>query len=80
MPTVFRSGGFRFFFYSNEGDPREAVHVHIMKDGCEVTFWLDGEVSVAASRGFDARTVRRLREVVMAPREIIEGAWHEYFG
>jgi hypothetical protein len=80
VPTIFRYDGFRFFFYSNEGDPREPMHVHVMKDGCEVKFWLDPEVSVAASRGFDARTVRRLRAVVVQRRAVIEGAWLDYFG
>lgn len=80
MPTIFLYDGFRFFFYSNEGAPREPAHVHVMKDGCEVKFWLDAEVSVAASRGFDARTVRRLRAAVAARRKIIEGAWCDYFG
>jgi len=28
MPVVFRYRSFRFFFYSNEGNPREAMHVH----------------------------------------------------
>ncbi|MGF6267191.1 hypothetical protein OKW49_008185 [Paraburkholderia youngii] len=28
MPVVFRYNGIRFFFYSNEGDPREPVHIH----------------------------------------------------
>jgi hypothetical protein len=39
MPVVFRYGGFRFFFYSNEGDPREPVHIHVMRgrDGIMVT-------------------------------------------
>jgi hypothetical protein len=27
MPVILRIGSFRFFFYSNEGDPREPVHV-----------------------------------------------------
>ena len=63
------------FFYSNEGDPREPMHVHVMKDGCEVKFWLDAGLSVAASRGFDARTVRRLRAVVAERRAVIERAW-----
>ena len=80
MPTIFLYDGFRFFFYSNEGDPREPMHVHVMKDGSEVKFWLDAEVSVAASRGFDARTVRRLRAVVTARREVIERAWRDTFG
>jgi len=28
MPVVFRYRGYRFFFYSNEGDPREPLHIH----------------------------------------------------
>ena len=37
---MFRYKGFRFFFYSNEGDPREPVHVHARGDGGEAKFWL----------------------------------------
>ena len=29
MPIVFRYHGYKFFFYSNEGDPREPVHIHV---------------------------------------------------
>jgi hypothetical protein len=29
MPVVFRYKSFRFFFYSNEGNPREAMRVHV---------------------------------------------------
>ncbi len=47
MPVVFREGGFRYFFYSNEGDPREPVHVHVMRDGDEAKFWLYPAPSVA---------------------------------
>jgi hypothetical protein len=35
MPAVFRDTGFRFFFYSNEGKPREPLHVHIRAGGHE---------------------------------------------
>lgn len=28
MPTVFRYEGIRFFFYSDEGTPREPTHIH----------------------------------------------------
>lgn len=80
MPTIFRYDGFRFFFYSNEGDPREPLHVHVMKDGKEAKIWLWPEVAVSKSDGFDARTLRRLTGVVEENRAIIERAWHEYFG
>jgi Domain of unknown function (DUF4160) len=79
MPTIFRQGGFRFFFYSNEGDPREPVHVHVMRDGGEAKFGLH-PVSVARSSGFDARTLRDLARIVAENAHRIEEAWHDHFG
>ena len=38
MPIVFRSDGFKFFFYSNEGDPREPLHVHVAKAATRRSF------------------------------------------
>ena len=75
---VFRYKGFRFFFYSNEGSPREPVHVRA--GGSEAKLWLDPQVRVAASYGFDAGTLRELVEVAQTNRELIERAWHDYFG
>lgn len=43
MPTVFRALGFKVFFWSNEGQPVEPIHVHICcgnpKDNSP-KFWL----------------------------------------
>jgi hypothetical protein len=80
MPVVFRYKGFRFFFYSNEGNPPEPVHVHARAGGSEAKLWLDPRVRVAASYGFDAGTLRELVEVAQTNRELIERAWHDYFG
>lgn len=33
MPVVFCSNGYRFFFFSNEGSPREPLHVHVRRGG-----------------------------------------------
>ena len=79
MPSVFRQDGFRFFFYSNEGDPREPAHVHVRTDLAEAKFWLRPEVALATSTGFDARTLRRIALLVEARRDEIERAWHDYF-
>lgn len=79
MPTVFRYDGFRFFFYSNEGDPREPVHIHVMKDGGEAKVWLE-PVSVARSSGFDARTLRDIARIVASNTDRIKEAWHDHFG
>lgn len=79
MPTLFRDQGFRFFFYSNEGDPREPAHVHVSGGGGEAKFWLRPQVSVARSAGLDARSLRRLAGLIEARRDEIERAWDEHF-
>jgi hypothetical protein len=33
MPVVFRDGGLRYYFFSNEGLPREPRHVHVKGGG-----------------------------------------------
>ena len=69
---------FIFFFYSNEGSPREPIHVQVRKAGGEAKFWLSRH-AVASSQGFDARTLRELLKLVDETSFLIERTWHEYF-
>ena len=80
MPTVFRERGFKFFFYSNEGSPREPVHIHVEKDDHEAKFWMRPVAQLAYNDGYDARTLREVLGMVEAHRERIERAWNEFFG
>jgi len=80
MPIIFRYRGFKFFFYSNEGTPREPIHVHVERDEMEAKFWLIPEVRVAYNDGYDARTLRMLLGVVEVNKDRIVRAWNEYFG
>jgi len=79
MPVVFRYKGFRFFFYSNEGDPREPLHIHVEKDNAEAKFWLQPEVRVAFNDGFNAHTLRELLEIIESKKALIERTWNEFF-
>lgn len=67
------------FFYSNEVSPREPVHVHVRSGSSAAKLWLEPQVRVAASFGFDAGTLRELVEVAQSNRVLIERTWHEYF-
>lgn len=80
MPAVFLGDGFRFHFYSHEGDPREPVHVHVAKRGTgDAKLWLYPTVTVAYNHGFDARTLRWITALVEQRRPEIENAWHDHF-
>ena len=79
MPTIFRHDGFRFFFYSNEGDPREPIHIHVMGANGEAKFCITSDISLAESAGLDARTSRRLTGVIEARQMEIESPYHDHF-
>jgi len=79
MPVVLRIDGFRFLFYSNEGDPREPPHIHVLQGQGEAKFWLHPAVSLAYNDGFTARTLNQLQRLAEQHREELERAWHEYF-
>jgi hypothetical protein len=79
MPIVFRYKSFRFFFYSNEGNPREPLHVHVRSAEGEAKFWVKPTVQLANSDGYDARTLRDLASVVESNALLIERTWNEYF-
>lgn len=80
MPLVFRWNGCRFHFFSNEGDPREPVHVHVTCGTDTAKFWLYPTVAEAYNYGFKAKALREFAAVIEERRAEIEEAWDEHFG
>ncbi len=79
MPRVFELDGFRFFFYSNEGDPREPVHIHVRKERNLAKFWILPEVALADSYGFSSKELNNVRRIIDNNKGRIEEAWNEHF-
>lgn len=79
MPVVFRDGGVRYFFYSNEGTPRESVHVHVKGNGCDAKIWIEPDVSICDSFGFNSAELSDILKVVETNRLRILKAWHDHF-
>jgi hypothetical protein len=79
MPVIFRYKGIRFFFFSNEGEPREPMHVHVKGAEGDAKFWIHPSVKLVESDGFDARTLRELARVIEDNKELIERTWNEHF-
>jgi Domain of unknown function (DUF4160) len=80
MPTIFTVQGYRFFFYSNEGDPCEPVHVHVRKGDADAKVLVEPEVVVMDSQGFSPRDLRFILTTVESRRVIIRSAWNDHFG
>ena len=77
MPTLFREGPYRVYFFSNEDD--EPPHVHVDRDDATAKFWLD-PLLLARSRGFPASELTRIRRMLEPRRLDLMEAWHGWFG
>ena len=77
MPTVIRSGPYRFFFYA--GDRDEAPHVHVERDDKIAKFWLE-PVRLQYSGGFNRMEISTIHKNVQKHQEKLLEGWHDYFG
>lgn len=76
MPTVLRSGPYRFFFYS--ADREEPRHVPVERDDCRAKFWLD-PVRLSDSTGFGPAELGKIQALMEQHAEQLRKAWDEYF-
>jgi hypothetical protein len=79
MPVVFREGGLRYYFFSNEGRPREPRHIHIKGGGKDAKVWVEPDVVIAESYGFSSSDLARIMRIVLERRMPIIRAWDEHF-
>ncbi|MFZ5861473.1 MAG: DUF4160 domain-containing protein [Nitrospirota bacterium] len=77
MPTVIRSGPYRFFFYAD--DHNEPPHIHIERDDKVAKFWLD-PIRLQSSGGFSRADIARIERLVRTNRTKLIREWNEYFG
>jgi len=69
MPTVLRVDGYRFFFYSNEGNEQKAEKY--------AKLWLN-PINLAESAGFTSKELQRIADIVSEHRFQFLEAWHEH--
>lgn len=76
MPTVLRSGPYRFFFYA--GDGSEPPHVHVERDDAEAKFWLS-PVRLERSQGFSAKELRTIESLTEENQDTLLESWNDFF-
>lgn len=77
MPTVLRSGPYRFYFWSHE--PNEPPHIHVDREKFSAKFWLH-PIALARNIGFRAHELRQLQTLVVKHQTEFLEAWHGHFG
>ena len=77
MPTVVRSGPYRFFFYA--GDRDEPHHVHIERNDKVAKYWLD-PIRLQNSGGFNRTEFTQIQKIIQDHQHELMEAWNDYFG
>jgi hypothetical protein len=75
MPTVLHVDGYRFFFFSREG--QEPAHIHVEQAERFAKFWLT-PVALARTHGFRSSELTELTRLVIAHRAFFEEKWNEH--
>jgi hypothetical protein len=76
-PTIFRSGGFSVFFYSQE---ERRLHVHVHHADGLVKIWIEPEIEIATVYGLNRSQISAALKLVQEHEDEIRRAWEEHFG
>jgi hypothetical protein len=77
MPTILKIKGYRFFFFSLEGN--EPPHVHVEHGDKVAKFWLN-PINLASSYGFRGYELTEVRAIIMKYSKKFLEKWNEHFG
>lgn len=86
MPQIFRIGAYIVYFWSNENDPLEPVHVHIAEGRASANatkIWITNSGKALLcnnSSQIPQKTLRNLMRVIEANSKIIINKWYLQFG
>ncbi|MGH2633154.1 MAG: DUF4160 domain-containing protein [Tepidiformaceae bacterium] len=76
---MFVERGYRVFFYSDGGTPREPMHVHITKGRGKAKFWIEPQLRVAIATRFNDIELNELERLIMGHIDDIRSMWDGHF-
>ena len=79
MPSILIENGYRFFFFSNEGNPLEPCHIHVRKHGALAKYWIGEKVMLADNIGFSAKELREIESIIISNTNLIKEVWNGFF-
>ena len=86
MPQVFRIGSYIVYFWSNENDPLEPIHVHIAEGTARANatkIWItsSGKALLCNNNSqISEKLLRKMIRLVEANSDQIVKQWKEHFG
>lgn len=85
MPQIFKVAGYLVFFWANEGEPSEPIHVHIIRgtpSGNSTKVWItkSGHCLLCNNNSqIPERVLRNIMDVIETRSLDIVNKWYDYF-
>ena len=70
-PTVFREGGFRFYFFSLE---ESRMHIHVQGESGEAKFWIEPRIELVRNYGLSDIDLGRIKKLIEEHEDGIRNA------
>lgn len=86
MPQIFKLGSYVIYFWSNEGEPLEPIHVHVAQGNPTsnaTKIWLtkNGKCSISNNNSkIPEKTLKNIERIIEARYFEIVSKWQERFG
>ena len=77
MPTVFKVGNIRFFFFSRE---ETRIHIHVLSPDGEAKYWLRPNIELALNHGFSVQQLNEIESIIKEHQDECISAWQKFFG
>ena len=85
MPQVFKIGSYWVYFWTNENDPLEPIHVHVAEGSPKpnaTKIWLTrtGKCLLANNNSnIPAKTLRNIMRIIESQYQIVFDKWIQFF-
>ena len=86
MPQIFKIGSYWVYFWANENEPLEPVHVHISQgspaaNATKIWITRSGKCFLCHNRsGIPERTLKNMMRIIEARSTEVIQKWEKYFG
>lgn len=86
MPQIFKIGGYWVYFWANENDPLEPVHVHVSEgapraNGTKIWITRAGKCYLAHNNSsIPPHVLRNIMKIIEARSDEVVRKWTDYFG
>ena len=86
MPQVFKIGAYWIYFWSNENDPLEPIHVHVAEgkpvaNATKIWITCSGKCYLANNNSnIPQKVLKNIMRIIEARSDEIISKWKDYFG